>query len=440
MPWLPLLACLLSSAAAAEADAPALRISAYRVSIRPDVESQSIEGETTVLVEGSGPGAGEMSFAVNGLVVTALRVGASPQPIRIEAGRLKIAIAGEPHAGPLTLTIRYHGRPSQGLVFGKDFVRSTWGSDHWMICDDSPGARARFEIEIVVPRDYRVVASGEPVRTWREPSHLSHHLWRQDRPYPSYLFGFAAGRFAKTSDTAGQTRLDYFGIEDGPDALRRKFRDTARMLAFFEDRAGVPFPNETYSQVLVPGSEAQEASSFSLIGKAELDPIVEDPHEDWVVAHELAHQWWGNLLTCATWKDFWLNEGITTFMVAAYKESRWGEAAYAHEMDLLRARHRKAVDTGFDVPLTFDGPYPSLAVKRAIVYSKGALFLDALRREIGEVAFWSGLRSYTRASAGRSVESRDFQVAMETSAKLSLTAIFETWVYGSPPRGSSPPP
>ena len=125
-------------------------------------------------------------------------------------------------------------------------------------------------------------------------------------------------------------------------------------------------------------------------------------------------------------------------MVAAYKEKRWGRAAYAREMDLARERYQRAVDAGFDVPLTFEGSYPTLGIKRAIVYSKGALFMDALRREIGEKAFWSGLRAYTRAGvrAAGSVESCDFQEAMEASAGRSLAGLFETWVYGPHPRVS----
>jgi aminopeptidase N len=427
----PLLVSLISIVGVHEGHAGgAFDVVAYRVVIRPDILSHSIDGQTQIVVERRGPGDGEVSFGLNGLVVSEVLVDTKPQPIRIHDDRLDVAIPGELGADPVTLAVTYHGQPSQGLVFGPDYVRSTWGSNHWMICDERPGQRARFEIELIVPRDYEVVASGEPVAKRFESPSLTRHVWRQARPYPSYLFGFAAGRLTKASGAARKTRLEYFGIEDGPEALRRKFRDTARMLEFFEDRSGVSFPNPTYSQVLVPGSEAQEASSFSLIGKEFLDPILENPQEDWVIAHELAHQWWGNLLTCATWKDFWLNEGVTTFMVAAYKEKRWGKAAYAREMELSRKRYQKAIDAGFEVPLTFDGKYPSLGIKRSIVYSKGALFLDALRKEIGEKAFWSGLRAYTRACAGRSVESREFQDAMEKSAQRSLAAIFEKWVYG----------
>ena len=145
--------------------------------------------------------------------------------------------------------------------------------------------------------------------------------------------------------------------------------------------------------------------------------------------HELAHQWWGNLVTCATWRDFWLNEGITTFMTAAWKEHRYGRAAYIAELDVARARLAKASELGFDKPLAWNGQYPSLGTRRAIQYSKGALFMDHLRRELGERAFWSGLRKFTRDHAGGTVTSIDLQRAMERSSRRDLSALFATWVF-----------
>jgi len=154
-----------------------------------------------------------------------------------------------------------------------------------------------------------------------------------------------------------------------------------------------------------------------------------DPQEDWAIAHELAHQWWGNLVTCRDWTHFWLNEGLTSFMVAAWKEHRWGRAAYERELQVFARRRETAVKAGLDVPLTYPGPWPSLSVRRAITYSKAALFLDRLRSAMGEDAFWAGLRAYTRAHAGDIVESRNFQEAMEKAAGRGLGALFEEWVY-----------
>jgi len=155
-----------------------------------------------------------------------------------------------------------------------------------------------------------------------------------------------------------------------------------------------------------------------------------DPAEDWAVVHEFAHQWWGNLVTCATLKDFWLNEGITTFMTAAWKEHRYGAAAYEGELEVARTRLAAARAQGFDKPLAWSGRYPSLGFRRAVQYSKGALFMVELRTTLGERAFWSGLRRYTRANAGGTVTGIDLQRAMETAGGRDLHPIFTSWVYG----------
>jgi hypothetical protein len=119
-------------------------------------------------------------------------------------------------------------------------------------------------------------------------------------------------------------------------------------------------------------------------------------------------------------------------MVAAFKERRWGRAAYDREIALFEARRRQAREAGWDVPLAYAGEYPSLALKRAVVYAKGALFLHALREELGDEAFWSGLRAYTRQHAGGSVESRDLQLAFERATETDLHALFAAWVDPAP--------
>lgn len=136
-----------------------------------------------------------------------------------------------------------------------------------------------------------------------------------------------------------------------------------------------------------------------------------------------------NLVTCADWNEFWLNEGITTFMVAAWKEHRWGRASYDREMELARQRVDADAKAGTVGPLTFSGPFPSLSARRAIQYSKGALFMDRLRRELGERMFWDGLRSFTRTYAGTTVVSRDFQRALERASGRDLSTLFNEWVY-----------
>ena len=111
-----------------------------------------------------------------------------------------------------------------------------------------------------------------------------------------------------------------------------------------------------------------------------------------MIVHELAHQWWGNLVTCATWQDFWLNEGITTFMTAAWKESRYGRAAYTAELDLARARVSKVREQGWDKPLAFAGPYPSLGDEAGGAVQQGRAVHGSTAHALGDEAFWRGLK------------------------------------------------
>jgi hypothetical protein len=416
---------------AASSSRGALRVQGYRVSLTPDFEARAIAGITTLELVAPAEGAQEVSFPVEPLAIDRVTAGASPLPYTVEGGLLTVRLARPLGRGEVAaVTIGYHGRPLRGLVWGARSVHTTFFACEWMVCDpDRPGDKASFTLELVLPAGLEVVASGRPAGEAALPDGRVRHTWAQARPYSGYLLGFAVGRFHRVALPSGGAALEAVGETATPERLQALFGDTDRMRAFFEAKAGVPLP-QPYTQVLVEGAEAQEASSLSFIGRENLEPILEDPREDWVIAHELAHQWWGNLVTCADWRDFWLDEGLTVFLVAAYKEHRWGRADYERELSLARRRHARAVEAGFDVPLAWAGPYPSLAVKRAITYSKGALFLHALREQLGDDAFWRGLRQYTVAHAGGTVESRDLQRALEAASGQDLSAPFATWVYG----------
>jgi aminopeptidase N len=422
-----------ASAAEQPRDAPYF----LRFEVKLDVafDARSIVGETKVLFDFPAVGPREIAFAATDLTLDEVSQGGARLSYRTSGKQLIVDLLPRAPTSPEQLTFRYHGTPSRGLVYGQNFVYADYFTCAWMICRDEPGDKATFQFELTAPARFRVVASGRLVdRTTvaspsdTGPSDRARSTWVEERPYPPYLFGFAAGDFTEASMSAGSTKLRFLGIAETPETLLKKLRDTPAVLRFFEEKAGVPFPHEEYVQIVIPGGEAQEKSSFSLLGSENLDPILDDPREDWVIVHELAHQWWGNLVTCRSWPHFWLNEGITSFMVAAYKEQRWGKAAYEREIALFRERHQRAIDAGHDVPIASSKPYPSLKIKRAITYAKGALFLHTLRQQIGDVAFWNGIQRYTQEHAGKTVESHDLQRAMENASARDLTQIFGAWV------------
>lgn len=400
----------------------------YAARIAVDVARRSVIGVATLSVAPE-PLAGVLDLPQNGLEIQRVEARGQPVPFRVEAGKISIELPAAAPGGGAQVDIAYRATPEQGLVFHPDLVYTSFFTCHWLPCKEEPGDKASFRLDLTVPEAFTVVASGRLVQEVPIEAGLRRVVWEETRPYSPYLYGFAAGELSRATLHAGQTELQVFGYGLPAPELEARFRPTEGMLRFFERKATIGLPGPAYAQVLVPGSEAQEKTSFSLIGRDELDPILVDETEDWVIAHELAHQWWGNLITCKDWSHFWLNEGITTFMVAAYKEQRWGAAAYARELEGLRERHRRAIDAKFDVKLAFAGDYPSLGVRRAITYSKAALFLDLLRRELGEPVFWAALGRFTRERAGQTVDSHDFQHDVEAASGRDLSALFETWVH-----------
>lgn len=253
------------------------------------------------------------------------------------------------------------------------------------------------------------------------------HRWRQRVPVPSYVYGFAAGRYSEVHERAGPVRLRYLSAELNPQQLRQVFANTADMLRFFGERAGRPYRGD-YSQALVAKTIGQELAGFSLLSESYGRQVLEKPTSQALIAHETAHQWWGNMVTCQDWNHFWLNEGFATFMAAAYLQHRFGEGAYQQQLAGWRQRLEKLRADGMDHPLVYASWDAPTADDRAVVYQKGAYVLHLLREHLGEDTFWRGIRIYTHANDGRSVVTEDFKASMEASSGRDLSGFFREWV------------
>ena len=421
-----------SSAADAETRGPQADVVRYTLALRPDIRAGTVAGVETVEFSAM-EGATHLRFSANSLSISSATIDGNPADFAVTAEEVAVALPTSIRAGRTsTLRIVFAGKPRRGLVTQPSAVYSSYFACDWMFCpQDSPGDKALFDLDLFLPTGTASVAGGRRLADRPAADGLTLHRWRAQRPYSPYLFGFVAGNLQISQRGQGGTRFSYVNATGGGADLDRLFAETPAIAAFFAAKAGMPLPHGHYTQVLVGGQEAQETASFSLIGKAALDRDLGEPDTQWVVAHEMSHQWWGNLVTCAGWQDFWLNEGFATFMTAAWKQHRFGEAAYQGELDVARARLKRAAALGYDKPLAWAGAYPSVAVRRAVQYSKGALFLDRLRAEMGDRAFWSGIRRYTRRFSGRTVRSADFERAMAEASGHDLSAIFGQWVYGT---------
>ena len=414
--WTLCAAAALLAASAARAEAPTFDVLSYDVRIAPDFASQTVSGQTVIRFKSTTGRLTTLSFSANMLDVTASLDGEHMVASVVKDDRRLFHLPHPPRRGEMgRLTVTFRGKAPKGLVWTADTVYANYFTCDYQICDqERPGDKATATLDVVVPPGMDVVGPTNS-RT------------------SGYLMGFAAGRFKTVGIgshiAGGVRRTRILSALSDAETIHQMFTDTPDMMRFFERRSGVRLREPFYTQVLVEGGEAQEAASHSVIGLDNIAPIIKDPHEDWVVAHELAHQWWGNAVTCADWSELWLNEGLTVFMVAAWKEHRWGRADYDRELELANKRWAAAKAEGFDVPLSWQGKYPSLKLKRAMAYAKAVVFLDTLRRDLGEDAFWRGIKHYTRANWDKTVRAQDLQRALERSSKRDLKAVFRTWVY-----------
>ena len=413
------------------ASAAAFRSLSYDVRLTPDFATGALSGVEYLKFQSLSDGLHALSFTANSLAVNATLDGGADVAVTTEGTRRIFHLPRRLAKGEVaTLVMSFAGSPKRDVVFTQDEIHTGYFTCETMVCDvDRPDDRATLQLALTLPTGMDAVAPGELVsrvpagpgrETWR---------WREDRPYPSYLYGFAAGRYARATLRGGRA-LEVLYAGETPEHVHAMFADTARMIAFYETKAGMTLPERRYTQVLVSQNGDQEDASLSMIEKDSIEPILADPQADGMIAHELAHQWWGNLLTCSDWRELWLNEGMAGFMTAAYQEQRWGRAAYDREIAVAQRAWDAAKKAGMDEKLSWTGTYPTLRDKRRIAYGKSMVFLDALRSELGDAVFWRGVRRYTQDNAGRSVTAADFQRAFEAASGRDLSRIFKTWVYG----------
>lgn len=406
---------------------------AYALDLTPRFADKTIHGDEWILLRSTAPDLRQIAFTANALTIDDARLDGRSLRHSVANGLLLFDLSQRLSPGRTArLHLVYHGAPSDGIVFAPDSVYTSYAACSWMICsEDEPGDKARFALDLHRPAGMRSLATGRLVGQTRSAQGDFVDHWRLRRPYSAYLFDFAIGKFTVVARREERVRLSYLSTVQTPSQLLQSLGKTGDMAKFLSSKAGLSLPGGSYAQLIVDGDEAQEAANYSILGRENLDPS-----DDWAIVHELAHQWWGNLVTCATWKDFWLNEGIVVYMTAAWKEHAYGRQAYQVEMDRARSNVAALRKKGWDRPLAFGGPYPDIGTRRAVQYSKGALFMEALHGQLGDRAFWAGLRLYTRAHAGGTVTSIDLERAMEKASGRDLRAIFAEWVFGElPPAG-----
>ena len=368
-----------------------------------------------------------------------------PLAYSYEDSKLRIDLGSPHNAGEeLTLRIDYRCTPRRGLYFNApdaaypDKPGQVWtqGEDedsrYWFPCHDFPNERFTSEIIVTVPDGWNTVSNGKLLSVKEDGPTKTYH-WSQDVPHPVYLMSLVAGEYTEIHEEWDGVPIIYYSPPGREEDTRRAFDKTPKMMQFFTEKIGVPYPWAKYSQVSVVdfifgGMENTSATTMtSTILHDERAHM--DYSADSIVAHELAHQWWGDLLTCRDWSHGWLNEGFATYFDLLFKEHDLGtdEFRYAVYQD-ANAYIRE--DSGhYRRPIVHNVYNHPVDLFDRHLYEKGGLVLHMLRFVLGDDLFWKTMHHYCVKHRGGNVTTEDLQRAVEESTGKNVDLFFHQWVF-----------
>jgi aminopeptidase N len=346
---------------------------------------------------------------------------------------------------PVTLVIAFDGKPRKGLYFiGPDEAYpdkpvQIWSqgeaedSHFWFPVYDYPNDKATSEGYFTVNADYMVISNGRLVGVEEHPaSHTKTYHWKQDVPHSTYLTSVVSGKFEKYTERAGQLPVEYY-VPPGTGQAKalRSFHETPGAILFFSEKIGVPYPYAKYSQVAVHDFVfgGMENISATTLTDRTLHDQSSEPQADSLdlVTHELAHQWFGDLLTCADWADVWLNEGFATFWADLYREHRYGEQEYRYSLSQEAAKYLEEDRQRYRRPMVTSYYTDPMDLFDRSAYEKGALVLDMLRFVLGDDLFFGSITHYVKKNAAGNVTTDDFRKAVEESSGQDLGWFFDEW-------------
>ena len=417
-----------------------------------DIPNQSFAGSCTIGLNPVRSGIANLQLDAVNLNIISVELDGIHQDFDYDGEKLDIRLQIGTEAGKeIKIAVNYSvEKPQRGLYFISptadypDKPTQVWtqGEDEdsrfWFPCFDYPGQLAKSELRVQVPQQYMAISNGELIAI-QEVGDVKIYHWLQHQIHPSYLMTLAVGDFAELKDEWNGKPVTYYVEKGRENEALRSMGKTPRMIEFFSQKFDYPYPFPKYAQVCVDDfifGGMENTSTTLLTDRCLLDEkaALDNRNTESLVAHELAHQWFGDLVVIKHWSHAWIKEGMASYCEVLWTEQEYSQDEGAYYL-LNEARSYLSEDSSrYRRPIVTHVYREAIELYDRHLYEKGACVYHMIRAELGDELFGKAIQTFVRDNAHKTVETVDLLRAIEKATGRNLLFLFDQYVY----RGGHP--
>jgi aminopeptidase N len=417
-----------------------------------DIPNQSFQGSCQITVNPVRSGINQLTLDAVNLNIKSVQVNDNSQEFDYDGERLIITLNPSTELSKkLLINISYSvEKPQRGIYFiypdkyypNKPIQVWTQGEDEdsrfWFPCFDYPGQLSSSEIRLRIPSNLIAISNGELIDTKEEGESKIFH-WLQKEVHPTYLMTLAVGDFAEIKDEWQGKAVTYYVEKGREEEAKLSMGKTPQMIEFLSEKYGYPYAYPKYAQVCVDDfifGGMENTSTTLLTDRCLLDEraAIDNRSTESLVVHELAHQWFGDLVVIKHWSHAWVKEGMASYSEVMWTEKEYGAQAAAYYR-LQEARTYLSEDGGrYRRPMVTNVYREAIELYDRHIYEKGSCVYHMIRAELGEELFWKAMQTFVQDNAHSVVETVDLLRAIEKSTGRNLLFLFEQYVF----RGGHP--
>jgi aminopeptidase N len=417
----------------------------YSVKLDIDIYGKQLTGQNTVTLTPLRNNLNKVTLDAESLVVTdVLDSKGTPLSYDQTEDKLHINLSRTySYADTIKFTVKYYLAEQ---VAGLRFIDKTEHSPlqvssdcfpnkarQWIPCYDYPHDKVTQEMIVTVDNKYKVLSNGTLLGITKDNKRGKHtYHWKQSKQHSTYLINLSIADYAIIEDSLGSLPINYWVYPEHVEDAKRSFAKTPYMIDFFNKLYGYEYPWEKYDQVIsAHQGGGAEATSATLLGEGAVTTRREeiDFSFEGIIAHEIAHQWWGDLVTCRSWEHTWINESFGTYSDYLYKRYDWGEDEAAYDLLKKKNAYLREAHNRYMRPIVFNRYENPGQNFDSHTYPKGANVLHMLRFILGDDTFFSVLSQFLHKHEFQAVSTQDFIQCVKEVSGLNMDWFFEQFLY-----------